>query len=62
MYELVGEHVFPFLRALGGDQSTYAHHMRTRAFTIPNAGTVGEGRRHDRSGADGGARYQGRSL
>ena len=27
MYEIVGEHVFPFLRTLGGDDSTYAHHM-----------------------------------
>src|SRR5213595_1979005 len=24
MFEIVGEHVFPFLRDLGGDESTYA--------------------------------------
>jgi type I restriction enzyme M protein len=24
MYEIVGEHVFPYLRSLGGDGSTYA--------------------------------------
>ena len=35
MYELVGEHVFPFLRTLGGDESTYAHHMKDARFTIP---------------------------
>lgn len=35
MYTLVGEHVFPFLRALGGDDSTYAHHMKDARFTIP---------------------------
>ncbi len=35
MYEVVGEHVFPFLRTLGGDDSTYAHHMKDARFTIP---------------------------
>jgi type I restriction enzyme M protein len=35
MYEVVGEHVFPFLRRLGGDESTYAHHMKDARFTIP---------------------------
>jgi type I restriction enzyme M protein len=35
MYTLVGEHVFPFLRTLGGDDSTYAHHMKDARFTIP---------------------------
>src|SRR5512132_2758486 len=34
MYTVVGEHVFPFLRTLGGDDSTYAHHMRDARFTI----------------------------
>jgi type I restriction enzyme M protein len=35
MYTVVGEHVFPFLRTLGGDESTYAHHMKDARFTIP---------------------------
>jgi type I restriction enzyme M protein len=35
MYVVVGEHVFPFLRTLGGDDSTYAHHMKDARFTIP---------------------------
>jgi type I restriction enzyme M protein len=35
MYTVVGEHVFPFLRAMGGDGSTYAHHMKDARFTIP---------------------------
>jgi type I restriction enzyme M protein len=35
MYTVVGEHVFPFLRTLGGDDSTYAHHMRDARFTVP---------------------------
>jgi type I restriction enzyme M protein len=35
MYTVVGEHVFPFLRTLGGDDSTYAHHMKDARFTIP---------------------------
>ncbi|NOT28665.1 MAG: SAM-dependent DNA methyltransferase [Acidobacteria bacterium] len=37
MFIVVGEHVFPFLRTLGGDDSTYAHHMKDARFTIPTA-------------------------
>ena len=35
MFVVVGEHVFPFLRTLGGDGSTYSHHMKDARFTIP---------------------------
>src|SRR5262245_7810814 len=35
MFAVVNEHVFPFLRTLGGDDSTYAHHMKDARFTIP---------------------------
>ena len=35
MFTLVGEHVFPFLRTMGGDESTYSHHMKDARFTIP---------------------------
>jgi hypothetical protein len=35
MFEVVDQHVFPFLRTLGGDGSTYAHHMKEARFTIP---------------------------
>lgn len=35
MYSVVGEHVFPFLRNLGGDDSTYSQHMKGARFTIP---------------------------
>jgi type I restriction enzyme M protein len=40
MFEIVGEHVFPFLRTglgknHGGEDSTYAHHMKDARFTIP---------------------------
>ncbi len=37
MFEIVGQQVFPFLRTLGGDGSTYSHHMKDARFTIPNA-------------------------
>src|SRR5207237_1779817 len=37
MYAVFGEHAFPFLRTLGGDDSTYAHHMKDARFTIPTA-------------------------
>ncbi len=35
MFTVLGEHVFPFLRTLGGDGSTYSHHMKDARFTIP---------------------------
>lgn len=39
MFEIVGEHVFPFLRTdflkSYGDGSTYAHHIRDARFTVP---------------------------
>jgi type I restriction enzyme M protein len=37
MYAVVSESVFPFLRNLGADESTYAHHMKDARFTIPTA-------------------------
>ncbi len=37
MFTVVGDHAFPFLRTLGGDNSTYAHHMKDARFTIPKA-------------------------
>jgi type I restriction enzyme M protein len=35
MYAVVSERVFPFLRAMGGEGSTYSHHMKDARFTIP---------------------------
>ncbi len=35
MYEVVSEHVFPFLRTLGGDGTAYSQHMKDARFTIP---------------------------
>ena len=32
--------MFPFLRTLGGDESTYAHHMKDARFTIPTPGLL----------------------
>jgi type I restriction enzyme M protein len=55
MYTVVNEHAFPFLRTLGGDDSTYAHHMRDARFTIPTAALLSKvvdrrtGRRTSRS-------------
>ena len=37
MYVVVSEHVFPWLRTLGADDSTYAHHMKDARFTIPTS-------------------------
>jgi type I restriction enzyme M protein len=38
MFTTVDRRVFPFLRQLGSDDSTYAHHMRDARFTIPTPG------------------------
>jgi type I restriction enzyme M protein len=35
MFNVVSEHVFPFLRDVGGDNSTYAKQMQGARFTIP---------------------------
>ena len=35
MFTVVDEHVFPYLRTLGGNGSTYANHMKDARFTIP---------------------------
>lgn len=40
MYDVVSERVFPFLRTLGGDGSTYSQHMKDARFTIPTPGLL----------------------
>ena len=40
MFKVVGDQVFPYLRDLGGDGSTYSGHMRDARFTIPTAGLL----------------------
>ena len=35
MQQIIGEDVFPFLRRLGGDGSTYGEHMKDARYTIP---------------------------
>jgi type I restriction enzyme M protein len=37
MFEIVDEHVFPFIRELNGQGSAYARHMRDARFQIPGA-------------------------
>jgi type I restriction enzyme M protein len=37
MFEVVADHAFPFMRSLGGEDSTYAKHMADARFTIPTA-------------------------
>jgi len=36
MFDIVGQKVFPLLRGLGGDGTTYSEHMKDARFTIPN--------------------------
>lgn len=40
MMTVVDEHVFPFLRSLNGDNSSYGKHMRDARFGIANAGLL----------------------
>jgi len=40
MFTVVGERVFPFLRNMGGDGSTYSQHMKDARFTIPTPGLL----------------------
>ena len=40
---MVGEHVFPFLRTVGGDGSTYAQHMKDAPLHLPDAGPAVQG-------------------
>jgi type I restriction enzyme M protein len=40
MYAVVDKHVFPWLKSLGADGSTYAHHMKDARFTIPTPGLL----------------------
>src|SRR5258708_6511641 len=35
MYTVINDHVFPWLRTLGGDKSTYSKHMEGARFTLP---------------------------
>lgn len=35
MYRIVADEVFPALRTIGGEGSTYTHHMKDARFTIP---------------------------
>lgn len=40
MFQVIDEHVFPFLRTMGSDGSTYSHHMKDARFTIPTPGLL----------------------
>lgn len=40
MLRVVQEEVFPWLRQLGGDDSTYSHHMSDARFAIPTPGLL----------------------
>ena len=60
--QVVGEHVFPFLRTMGGEGYRVRHAHAGRALHHPHAGAAREGRRSARRNPDGGPRHQGRPL
>jgi type I restriction enzyme M protein len=40
MYTIISEHVFPWLRTLGGNGTTYSKHMEGARFTIAYRGEL----------------------
>ncbi len=40
MFDTVATRVFPWLQTLGGEGSTYAHHMKGARFTVPTPGLL----------------------
>lgn len=62
MFEVLAEHVFPFLRTLGGDGSTYTKHMKDARFTIPTPGLLAKVVDMIDQGADGRPGHQGRLV
>ncbi len=60
MFEVVGNEVFPFLRDLGDDKSTYSD--RGRALHHPDAAVAQPGGRHARRDPDGGPGHQRRPV
>jgi type I restriction enzyme M protein len=42
MYEIVSEHVFPFLREMAEKGSSHAEHMKSARFTIPTPALLGK--------------------
>ncbi|MFB6771892.1 N-6 DNA methylase [Streptomyces sp. NPDC056337] len=36
MYDVLSQGVFPYLRSMGGEESTYSHHMQDARFEIPS--------------------------
>jgi type I restriction enzyme M protein len=53
MFGVVSERVFPFLRQIGGDGSTYSHHMRDARFTIPTPALLAKAATRERAVAAG---------
>lgn len=39
-FDVVGQRVFPFIRAMRSDDSTYAHHMKDARLSIPSPGLL----------------------
>jgi type I restriction enzyme M protein len=48
MFEIVGEHVFPFLRTMAEDGTAHATHMKGARFTIPTPALGGKAAPNDR--------------
>ena len=62
MFEIVAEHVFPFLRTLGEEGSSYGRHMKDARFGFPTPALLAKVVDMLDEHPDGGPRHQGRRL
>ncbi len=62
MFRLVDEHVFPFIRELSDQGTSYARHMRDARFQIPGRRAARQGGRQARQARHGRSRHQRRRL
>ena len=62
MFTTVAEHVFPFIREMGGADTAHGAHMKGAPLHRPDARPARQGGRPPGRHSDGGSRHQGRPL
>lgn len=62
MFATVSDHVFPFLREVGSDNSTYAKQMQGARFTIPTPALLAKVMEPARSNSYARSRHKGRLV
>ena len=62
MFKVVDEHVFPFLRTLGGEGSAFSQHMKDARLGIPTPALLAKAVEKLDAVQHGGSRHEGRCL